>query len=198
MRFRNLLIPAFCFLHVIAITWWSLPQSFHAFVAERAGPHVLEAKLFEALALTNAPRLKAFLTGYIDLTGSQQYWDFFAPHTSSLHQYVSVCGGIKVNKDSGDKVCAEQTYFTNLSAGFAEFKVFGSDRSRIYRLTENLIKRGDNALRSRFARYYAEKAETKVNQAQLYLLAHQFELHSELPDLPRAGYRSDQVLLNLP
>ena len=68
MSFKNTLIVVFCVFHMTAIAWWTLP-----------------------LSLNNNNPLTHLLSAYIDLTGNQQYWDFFAPQSPKYHQYLSVC-----------------------------------------------------------------------------------------------------------
>lgn len=191
---KKLLIPAFCLWHMFAITWWVLPYSLGALVNEQAAQDSWEARLFNwGLLAENAP-LHNLITRYIDVTGSQQYWDFFALQSPKFHQYLSVCHGIERFLDTGNLGCKQQTLFSNFDRDFAAFRSFGSGRSRIYRLTENLINRPNKVLLSTFTSYYAGHADT-YNNPDVYLIAHQFELHPELNDMPRWGYQTDQVLL---
>ena len=140
---------------------------------------------------------------YIDVTGSQQYWDFFAPHSPKYHQYLSVCGPVINDPEQGKVNCKDQPLFSNLDDGLnknsATFKVFGSGRSRIYRLTENLAKLEDTSPLQAFTHYYrANQPHNPVNNTPAHLVLHQFELHPELKGLPKVGYRMDKVLLTLP
>jgi hypothetical protein len=191
---KKLLIPVFCLWHMLAITWWTLPYSFGALVNEQAVQDNWEARLFNWGLLAENVLLQNLIARYIDVTGSQQYWDFFAPQSPKFHQYLSVCNGIEQIPDAGDLGCKQKTLFSNFNSDFAAFRLFGSDRSRIYRLTENLINRPNQALLSAFMAYYARHADTH-NNPDVYLIAHQFDLHPELKDMPRWGYRNDQVLL---
>ena len=74
---KKLFIPVFCLLHMAAIFWWTLPNSFGGMVLANAGQASLEARLFKWMMLDNNRWGHAFLQSYIDVTGSQQYWDFF-------------------------------------------------------------------------------------------------------------------------
>lgn len=140
-------------------------------------------------------RVTALLSGYIDVTGSQQYWDFFAPHSPRFHQYLSVCDGIITHPEQERISCKGKPLFSNLDEDLNVFNHFGSDRSRLYRLTENLINLKDPLLSRRFARYYQACNREKVfENTPAQLVQHQFELHPELSDLPSAGYRMDKLL----
>lgn len=183
-------IPAFCLLHMVAIFWWSLPNSFGAMAVANAEQGSLEATLFKWLSLDENSTASAFLIDYIDLTGSQQYWDFFAPQSPKLHHYLSVCDSVITDPQQGKVTCQGQTLFSNLNADFATFRRFGSDRSRLYRLTENLINLEDPLLLETFTNYYRTHHSSKTAQ----LILHRFELHPELKDLPKAGYRMDTIL----
>ena len=191
---RKLIIPVFCLFHLFAVCWWSLPRSFHSLVLEQAETNPAQAKIFEVISLDQFPWLIKLLETYIDLTGSQQYWDFFAPQSPQTHQYLSVCSGLLKQNEDGTIVCRNKPLFTNLPEDPGEFDSFGSGRSRYYRLTENLINRNDTRLLRRFAAKYYQAGQEN-NTA---LLAHRFELHPELNDLPKEGYRVDTVLLSLP
>jgi hypothetical protein len=191
---KKLWIPAFCLLHMVAIFWWTLPFSFGGMVATNTDQNSSEARLFKWLSLNAYPMASAGLTGYINLTGSQQYWDFFAPQSPKSHQYLSVCDSVLTDSQQGKISCQTQALFSNLTTDFAKFKRFGSDRSRLYRLTENLINLNDPQLLETFANYFRIHQQRKT----ALLILHQFELHPELNDLPKAGYRMDSILWSAP
>jgi hypothetical protein len=200
---KKYLIPVFCLLHMAAIFWWTLPHSFGGMVLTEDDQNTFEAKLFKGMMLDDFAGLSAMLEKYIDVTGSQQYWDFFAPHSPKYHQYLSVCGSVVNDSEQGKIMCKDKPLFSNLdddlSKNAVNFRFFGSDRSRLYRLTENLANLEDPNLLKAFVNYYQShqyKAASINESAQLVL--HQFELHPELKDLPKAGYRMDKVLLALP
>lgn len=199
---KKFLIPSFCLIHMAAIFGWSLSNGILGTTVESAG-HSIATPIFETFFQEGSTGLTAFLQRYIDMTGNQQYWDFFAPQSPKYHQYLSVCGSIETYQSQGKITCKGQTGFSNLDApveiGQAAFKVFGSNRSRYYRLTENLSKLEDRDLLEAFTRYYRfNNAHKKGEDNTTYLVLHLFELHPELDDLPKAGYRMDKVLLSLP
>ena len=87
---KKLIIPAFCLLHMAAIFWWTLPHSFGGMVLANADQASLEARLFKLMMLDNNRWAHAFLQSYIDVTGSQQYWDFFCATESKIPS-IPVC-----------------------------------------------------------------------------------------------------------
>jgi hypothetical protein len=156
--------------------------------------NTIEAKLLKWLMLDDFPRVTALLNGYIDVTGSQQYWDFFAPQSPRFHQYLSVCDGIITYPEQEIISCKDKPLFSNLDEDLNVFKRFGSDRSRLYRLTENLVNLEEPLLLKRFTQYYQTHHRRKIaDSTTAYLILHQFELHPELNDLPKAGYRMDKL-----
>jgi hypothetical protein len=191
---KNQCIPLFCLLHMIAIFWWTLPHSFGGMVVSNVEQGSLEEHLFKWLNLDENSTISSLLIDYIDLTGSQQYWDFFAPQSPKFHQYLSVCNSFTTDPQQGKIACQGQALFSNLTTDFATFKPFSSDRSRLYRLTENLINLEDPLLLDAFTNYYRSHQSNKT----AYLILHRFELHPELKDLPQSGYRMDTILWSAP
>ena len=192
---KKLLIPVFCLFHVTAISWWALPHSFGGMVVGDDDYGVLGTNLFKGMTLDNYPGLSAVLQNYIDLIGSQQYWDFFAPHSPKYHQYLSVCGAIIADPGQVTIHCKGKPFFSNLDT---DYELLGSDRSRLYRLTENLSKLEDPVLLAGFTQYYQQQAAKTADKVTAQLVLHQFELHPEHKDLPKAGYRMDMVLWTNP
>ena len=192
---KKLFIPAFCLLHITAIFWWTLPHSFGGMVAANPQQNTLEARLFKWMMLDDNSWAYAFLQKYIDVTGSQQYWDFFAPQSPKFHQYLSVCDSIIAYPAQGKIACKGQALFSNLNDDFETFKRFGSDRSRWYRLTENLVNLEEPQLQEAFTQYYRTHQRSYVaDSAPAQLVLHQFELYPGLKDLPKSGYRMDKIL----
>lgn len=137
----------------------------------------------------------SFFKNYINVTGSQQYWVFFAPQSPKFHQYLSVCDSIIAYPEQGKIACKGQALFSNLNDDFETFKRFGSDRSRFYRLTESLDNLEEPLLLEAFTQYYRTHQRSNVSdKAPAQLALHQFELHPGLRDLPKAGYRMDKLL----
>lgn len=196
---KKWLLTLFCLFHMLALSWWTLPHGFGAMVLSEAKPQALEYKLFKQLDRLETTGLPSVFEAYINLTGSQQYWDFFAPNSPRFHQYLSLCPAIAAYPEQGNISCQGKPWFSSLPDDAAKFRLFGSDRSRLYRLTENLINLDDSGLLTAFAKYYRSRKLKKADSnVPAYLIAHQFELHPELSDLAKAGYREDKLLLTLP
>ncbi len=196
---KKWLLTFFCLFHMLALSWWTLPHSFGGMVLSEAKPQTLEYKLFKQLDRLEKTGLPSVFEAYINLTGSQQYWDFFAPNSPRFHQYLSLCPAIAADPEQSNISCQDEPWFSNLPDDAAAFRLLGSDRSRLYRLTENLINLDDANLLTAFAEYYRSRKLTGTNnKAPAYLIAHQFELHPELAGLAKAGYREDKLLITLP
>ena len=196
---KKLFIPALCLLHMTAIFWWALPHSFGGMVVANAGQNTLEARLFKRMMLNDNSWAYSFFKNYINVTGSQQYWDFFAPQSPKFHQYLSVCDSIIAYPAQGKIACKGQALFSNLNNDFETFKRFGSDRSRWYRLTENLVNLEEPQLQEAFTQYYRTHQRSYVaDSAPAQLVLHQFELYPGLKDLPKSGYRMDKILWATP
>ena len=193
-QLKKTLIPVFCVFHMTAIVWWTLPHSFSGIVLEASDPTSLETKLLNWFKLTDKDWPNRLFSTYIDITGNQQYWDFFAPQSPKLHQYLSVCNSLYTDTPSEEINCKGSVLFSNLKTNFTAF-AFISDSSRYYRLTETLINQNDLALFRAFSHYYAtHPANHSLDKPLAYLVAHQFELFPDLKDLPKAGYRTDKIL----
>jgi hypothetical protein len=189
---KKLLIPIFCLFHISAIFWWTLPHSFGGMDLPGSEQRTVEAKLLNIAMLDDYPRVTTILQKYIDATGNQQYWDFFAPHSPKYHQYMSVCHLVIADPEQGKISCNGKAYFSNLDDNFQRF---GSDRSRLYRLTENLAKLESPQLSEAFVHYYQNHdPEKTADNKPAQLVLHQFELHPELKDLPKSGYRMDKLI----
>jgi len=191
---KKIVIPILCLLHMTAIVWWTLPQSFGGIITEDINQSTGEAKLFNWLKFAKNNWSTKLLNHYIDATGSQQYWDFFASQNPNFHQYLSVCNTIATDNKSGEISCKGPILFSNLKNNFETFALF-SHSSRYYRLTETLINLNDPQLLKAFTQYYqTHQAQDFTYNVSALLLAHQFELYLDLKDLPKSGYRIDKIL----
>jgi hypothetical protein len=196
---KKQLLPIFCIFHICALFWWTVPHSFGNLLLTENRENSFSRSLIYWTMLAENSGIATFLNFYINATGSQQYWDFFAPHSVEFHQYLSVCEAVTVSSDKESISCKGQPLFTNLEQDFAVFQRFGSNRSRFYRLTENLIKLENQQLLQAFTQYYRMFPQRQGHSALMAkLVAHQFELHPELNDLSKVGYRSDTLLLAYP
>ncbi|CAG7855797.1 hypothetical protein MCAMS1_00054 [biofilm metagenome] len=190
------LLPVFCIFHLCALLWWTIPHSFGNLMLASGMSSTFSRSLMEWATLTDSPNIARIFQFYINVTGSQQYWDFFAPHSVRLHQYLSVCEAITKTPGQEQVNCQGQPLFSNLERDLEHFQRVGGNRSRLYRLTENLIKLEDPKLLLAFTEYYRTFLHHNVPTA--YLIAHKYELHPELRYLPKTGYRWDTLLITNP
>lgn len=196
---KKQLIPVICVFHCCAIFWWTVPYSFGNLLFAPDQHNTFGSSRQKWVMLADNPRVEGLLKTYINITGNQQYWDFFAPHSVRFHQYLSVCEAVTFSPDQEKIICNGQPLFSNLEHDLDQFQGCGSKRSRLYRLTENLIKLKDPALLSAFTSYYRPIPLHQHHTGRTaHLIAHQYELHPEFNDLPRAGYRFDTILLSSP
>ncbi len=138
--------------------------------------------------------LRSWLTRYINLTGSHQYWDFFAPTIPKFHQYLSICRDVVSSPQQGKIDCRSTPLFTNLDFNFSGLDFFSANNSRLYRLTENLTAFNDPTLLQAFARYYLVQSLHQTGPSPVLVL-HVFELAPGFEGLPSYGYRMDKLLL---
>lgn len=191
---KKIVIPILCLLHMTAIFWWAFPRSLEGIVTEDINQSTVEAKLFNGLRFAENSWSTKLLNHYIDATGSQQYWDFFAPQNPNFHQYLSVCNSLAIDNKSGEISCKGPILFSNLKHNVETFAIFNHS-SRYYRLTETLINLNDPQLLKAFTHYYqTHQAHDFTYNVSALLLAHQFELYLDLKDLPKSGYRIDKIL----
>jgi hypothetical protein len=190
------LLPVFCIFHLCALFWWSIPHSFGNLMLTSGKSNTLSSSLMEWATLTDSPNIARIFQLYIDITGNQQYWDFFAPDSVRFHQYLSVCEAITKTPQQEQMSCKGQPLFSNLERKMDHFQRFGGNRSRLYRLTESLIKLEDPELLIAFTEYY--RTFPRHNVPTAYLIAHKYELHPDLRDLPKTGYRWDILLIAYP
>ena len=193
-QLKKILIPIFCMFHMTALVWWTLTHSFAGLVSANIDQTAIESKLFNWLTWSDNNALSRLFSTYIDITGNQQYWDFFAPQSPKFHQYLSVCNSLNTDTQSEAISCKGSVLFSNLKTNFTAFTFIG-DSSRYYRLTETLINQNDPALFKAFTHYYStHPANHSLDKPLAYLVAHQFELLPDLKDLTKAGYRTDKIL----
>jgi len=187
------LIPFFCLFHMLAISWWALPKSFPDVAnAKDYNPTAIaawEAPLLNATQLSSNNPLNSLFSFYINLTGTQQYWDFFAPSIPKFHQYLSICSGVIKISQQGKIICKTPALFSHFNNEFDSVNLVGIAESRHYRLTENLAALDNPELFAALSHYYQ-----KQHAVQPVLVLHQFELAPDLPGLPLYGYQMDKQL----
>jgi hypothetical protein len=187
------LIPFFCLFHILAILWWALPKSFaDVQAAKDFNPTAIfdwEMPLLNATRLSDNHPLNSVFSFYINLTGTQQYWDFFAPSVPKFHQYLSICNDLIKIPQQGKIICKAPALFSHFNNEFNNLNLVGVAESRFYRLTENLAALDNPELFTALSHYYQ-----KQNAVQPILVLHQFELAPDLPGLPTYGYQMDKQL----
>lgn len=193
------LIPLLCLFQMLAILWWALPRNFETLEYENDYQHTpifaWEEPLLNAGKLSPNNPIRLLLNHYINLTGSQQYWDFFAPATPKFHQYLSICYDTVNNPRQGNISCTSPALFTNLNLEFKSVSLFNVTDSRLYRLTENLATLNDPQLFQAFTRYYQNQNITHQGSSPVLVL-HLFELAPGFKDLPSYGYQMDKLLFS--
>ncbi|MEQ1635498.1 MAG: hypothetical protein ABL903_02330 [Methylococcales bacterium] len=192
-------LPFICLLHMLAIFWWNVPQHYANIRYDQDYDNTplfaREEPLLNAAEIRANHTLSWLLNHYIDLTGSQQYWDFFAPASPKTHQYFSVCRSAIKHPEQGEIICTSPPFFSNLNLNFKGFNLFKPNDSRWYRLTENLSSLNDPPLLSAFADFYQVQDRRGTLKKPVWLILHQFELAPGLKGLPAFGYRMDSVLI---
>lgn len=192
---KTVLIPCFCLFHMSAIFWWTLPHSFSRIDLENSQQNRIENYLLNWLNFEETGWPYTILSHHIDITGNQQYWDFFAPQSPKFHQYLSVCESIVAYPDQGKISCSERPLFSNLEDLENQLPRQRSLMSRWYRLTENLINLNNPLLLEKFTHFYRTHQNHSATQVSLVL--HQFELYPNVLELPKAGYRMDKLLMQV-
>ena len=194
VNLKKFFIPVLCLLHMTAIFWWTLQHCFQGMFAEVVKQTTIESKVFKWLGFAENTWPVLFLNHYIDITASQQYWDFFAPQSPKFHQYLSVCNSLNRDNKSEEISCKGPVLFSNLKHNFDTFMIV-SNSSRYYRLTETLINLNDPDFLQAFGQYYQRHQSGGIaNNVSVQLLAHQFELYPDLKEMPKSGYRIDKIL----
>lgn len=188
----RIVVPWLCVLYMLTIFWWTVPRNFETLQYDEhydstplfAG----ETSLLNALTPAEKSPLRLILNYVIDLTGSQQYWEFFAPASPKFHQYLSVCAEVIRHPERGQIICSSKPLFSNFTFAFKGFNFLQVDDSRLYRLTENLTGLNNPLLLKAFKHYY------QTRNTPPFMLLHQFELYPGLHGMPDYGYQMDSLV----
>lgn len=119
---------------------------------------------------TDKNQATILLASYISLTGSEQYWDFFAPAPYTDYQSLLVCDAIHFSNNQQVDCTGNilyQSYDGNLKQIFRDF---GGNRSRSYRFTEQFIALDNTAVYEQFLRYWHEQSKLPKTDF-LYLIS---------------------------
>ncbi|MGH8553180.1 MAG: hypothetical protein ACRERS_07780 [Methylococcales bacterium] len=115
------------------------------------------------------------IRNYIDLLGAHQYWDFFAPQTPRIHRYLSVCGDILEASEHGRIECINPLYQSFAGDVDNVAQPHRGNRSRAFRLVENLFRLRHPVLLNAFTLYWAHK-KYHTEPRTAFLLLHEFTL----------------------
>lgn len=112
-----------------------------------------------------------FLASYIAWTGSDQYWDFFAPAHYDKHLSLQVCAADRLPKPGKYSACPGTiVYRSDGSKAAHDFQVIGDQRSRSYRFSEQLFDVQQESAYEKILRYWDKRAgQTPSNY--LFLIA---------------------------
>lgn len=114
------------------------------------------------------PVLISILANYVAITGSEQYWDFFAPAAYNDYLALIVCDQIRVMNDHIE--CTGNVLYQSYDGDWRQvFKKFDGQRSRSYRFVEQLIKQDDADLQERFLRYWSDHSPN-TDSENIYLI----------------------------
>lgn len=184
---------------MLAVFWWTVPRNFETLQPQsdynETPLFAEEHSLLKALSLSENNTLRTIFNYYIDITGNQQYWEFFAPASPKWHQYISICHNFTQQPQQGRIICSDKPAFSNFNFSFKGINFTTADDSRLYRLTENLSSLNDTALLQAFNQYY-QSQEAAEQERPTVLILHQFELFPRLKGMPDEGYQMDSILFS--
>lgn len=195
-RIRKAAISAFILIHFWAVTIWIIPP--YSEMIEKSTYADSPAGQFEQ-------KLAALLTGadgefgsilarnYVDLIGAHQYWDFFAPDAPLFHRYLSVCSDILESKGTTRIECINPLYQSFAGDLDHVTQSHHGDRSRSFRLVENLLRLKRMDLLNAFTRYWSQKKYPDESRTA-FLLLHEFSLQPGRPEPESGSTRRDELI----
>lgn len=159
------------FLHILLIgTWSKLGFRLHT---ENLGVQ----------SPTSAKTLP-WLSGYIAITGSEQYWDFFTDTTYDSYLSLIVCDAIRFPYASQQVTCNGKILYQSHDHSVQKIITeFSGNRSRSYRFAEQLVALDDELLYERFLRYWSSRYDAPKTDS-LYLIAQYFPLQPSYNQKP--------------
>ena len=108
---------------------------------------------------------------YIALTGSEQYWDFFAPAPYVDHQSLIVCDAIRFPNTNRHAECTGNILYQSYDGDLSQiFRKFSGNRSRSYRFAEQFIALNNETVYEQFLRFW-DKQNAYSATDYLYLIA---------------------------
>ncbi len=118
------------------------------------------------LAYTSA----LLLAKYIAITGSEQYWDFFAVTPYRSHLSLIVCDSINFPYRDEQVECSGNRLYQSYDGTLdAIFKDFSGNQSRAYRFAEHLLGLDEQTIYLQFLHFQAKQADPSISK-DLYLI----------------------------
>jgi hypothetical protein len=179
-RYRKGAISALILFHFCALTLWILPP-YSEMIAHSAHAGTLPGRFEQMISHALTPRdggpVSILSRTYVDLFGLHQYWDFFAPGSVRIHRYLSVCAEIRESPAGKIIECIEPVY-QSFDGGVEDAaKPHHGNRSRSFRLVENLIRLNRPDLLDAFSLYWQKKRQPEKD-GTVYLVLHEFTLRA--------------------
>ena len=193
---RILVISTFVILHFCAlIAWIALPYSGMMDSAPHADSPArsIEKILFDALRPKDGGTVSNLLRKYVDFLGAYQYWDFFAPLALRVHRYLSVCGEILESSGNRQIKCMDPLYQSFDGKLGEAAKSHHGDRSRSFRLVENLVRLDRPDLLDAFTMYWRNKKQ-RDNSERTFLLLHEYTLTPGVPNARSETQGRDELI----
>lgn len=195
---KRLLVGLFFILHVSAVIWWVL-SPYADFVLSRSEPASsrVERAVFQWAQSFENNVLARLLTGYIDVVGGHQYWDFFAPEPVHTHRYLSLCDDIVQNTAPTIIECLNEPLFKTYDGTLTEaVKSFNGKRSRSFRFAENLIRFDRPSFYHWLTTYWANERHSTDGpySNHAYLVSHKFLMQPGTKILSDQHQRTDDLL----
>lgn len=193
---RTVVISAFVILHFCALVAWIAPPyaaMMDSTLDANSATRRFEHMLFAALRPKNGEVVSNLLRKYIDFLGVYQYWDFFAPTAPRIHRYLSVCGEILMSSENRHIKCLDplyQSFDGNLNKTAESHR---GERSRSFRLVENLVRLDRPDLMDAFTMYWRNK-QHRDQTKRTFLLLHEYTLYPGSPNVEREILRRDELI----
>ncbi|MGH8548021.1 MAG: hypothetical protein ACRERU_05375 [Methylococcales bacterium] len=193
---RKAAISVFVILHFCALIVWMIPP-YAGMVID--SPHAgsltvrIEQRLFRALAPDDGGVVAILTRNYIDLLGAYQYWDFFAPDTPRIHRYLSVCTDILESRDKRHIECLDPVYQSFEGNIEDAAHAHHGNRSRAFRLVENLFRLRRPDLMNAFTLYWRHQKHFDA-AGRSYLLLHEFTLRPDSLDAKSTSGSRDELI----
>lgn len=152
-----------------------------------------ERLFFNVLNPNNNKPLTKFLRNYVDFLGAHQYWDFFAPDTPIIHRYLSVCDEIHESLEKPLIQCLKPLYQSYNGSLDDAGRSHHGERSRSFRLVENIFRLDQPELLAAFTEYWRNKMPGRAS-ISTFLLLHEYTLYPGLAEKSLKTSRRDELI----